>query len=164
MPVRGIGAKKVLTRPMNPRLLVLCFGNFMIGTGTLIVPGMLPALAHGLGVDVPVAAQLITAFGFTVCVTAPPLAALTARFDRRALLVTVQLLFAAGHFATACAGVSGHELVGNVFRTGRGHGRRRRGNRGYRRFVRLLRPGVHQRPAVHRVNRRVVACRSHKTW
>ena len=88
---------------MNSRLLVLCFGNFIIGTGTLIVPGMLPALAHGLGVNVPVAAQLITAFALTVCVTAPPLAALTACFDRRALLVVVQLLFAAGHFASAFA-------------------------------------------------------------
>jgi len=95
---------------MNPRLLVLCFGNFIIGTGTLIVPGMLPALAHGLGVSVPSAAQLITAFAFTVCVTAPPLAALTARFDRRALLVAVQLLFAAGHFACAFAS-SLHELL-----------------------------------------------------
>ena len=95
---------------MNPRLLVLCFGNFIIGTGTLIVPGMLPSLAHGLGVTVPVAAQLITAFAFTVCITAPPLAALTARFDRRALLVTVQLLFAAGHFASAFAS-SLHELL-----------------------------------------------------
>jgi predicted MFS family arabinose efflux permease len=95
---------------MNPRLLVLCFGNFIIGTGTLIVPGMLPALAHGLGVNVPVAAQLITAFAFTVCVTAPPLAALTARFDRRALLASVQLLFAAGHFASAFAS-SLHELL-----------------------------------------------------
>ncbi len=95
---------------MNPRLLVLCFGNFIIGTGTLIVPGMLPALAQGLGVNVPVAAQLITAFAFTVCITAPPLAALTARFDRRALLVTVQLLFAGGHLASAFAS-SLHELL-----------------------------------------------------
>ena len=95
---------------MNPRLLVLCFGNFIIGTGTLIVPGMLPALAHGLGVNVPIAAQLITAFAFTVCITAPPLAALTARFDRRTLLVAVQFLFAAGHFASAFAS-SLHELL-----------------------------------------------------
>ena len=88
---------------MNPRLLVLCFGNFIIGTGTLIVPGMLPALAHGLGVNVPVAAQLITAFAFTVCVTAPPLAALTARFDRRALLVAFLLLWGIGCFSTNSA-------------------------------------------------------------
>lgn len=88
---------------VDPRLLVLCFGNFVIGTGTLIVPGMLPAIARGLDVSVPVAAQLITAFAFTVCISAPPLAAVTARFDRRNLLVAVQLLFAAGHFASAFA-------------------------------------------------------------
>jgi predicted MFS family arabinose efflux permease len=52
---------------MNSRLLVLCFGNFIIGTGTLIVPGMLPALAHGLGVNVPVAVTAIQAAAqFTV--------------------------------------------------------------------------------------------------
>ena len=95
---------------MDLRLVVLCFGNFIIGTGTLIVPGMLPALAEGLSVKVPVAAQLITAFAFTVCVTAPPLAALTARFDRRALLVMVQLLFAGGHLASAYASTL-HELL-----------------------------------------------------
>ena len=88
---------------MDARLLVLCFGNFIIGTGTLIVPGMLPAIARGLDVSVPVAAQLITAFAFTVCISAPPLAALTARYDRRSLLVTVQLLFALGHFASVFA-------------------------------------------------------------
>ena len=88
----------------------MCFGNFIIGTGTLIVPGMLPALARGLGVTVPVAAQLITAFALTVCITAPPLAALTARFDRRFLLVSVQLLFAAGHIASAFA-TGLHELL-----------------------------------------------------
>lgn len=95
---------------MDLRLLVLCFGNFVIGTGTLIVPGMLPGLAQGLGVTVPAAAQLITAFALTVCLTAPVFAALTARFDRRTLLVAVQLLFAAGHIASAFA--SGlHELM-----------------------------------------------------
>src|SRR5260221_8758343 len=103
------GAKSHEAR-MNPRLLVLCFGNFIIGTGTLIVPGMLPALVHGLGVNVPVAAQLITAFASPGCVPPPPLAALTARCDRRAVLASVQLLFAAGHFASAFAS-SLHELL-----------------------------------------------------
>ena len=89
---------------MRTRLLVLCLGNFVIGTGTLIVPGMLPSIAIGLNVDIPVAAQLITAFAFTVCISAPPLASLTSRFARGNLLVTVQLLFAAGHLASALAG------------------------------------------------------------
>ena len=82
-------------------LLALCFGNFIIGTGTLIVPGMLPQLAEGLGVSLPAAGQLVTAFAAAVCVGAPLLAGATARFDRRALLVAMQLVFVAGHLGAA---------------------------------------------------------------
>jgi predicted MFS family arabinose efflux permease len=86
---------------MSSRLAALCFGNFMIGTGTLIVAGMLPAIAERFDVTVPVAGQLITVFAFMVCIGAPVLAALTTRFDRRTLLVGVQLLFSAGHLVAA---------------------------------------------------------------
>jgi predicted MFS family arabinose efflux permease len=82
-------------------LVALCFGNFIIGTGTLVVPGMLPALAEGLEVTLPVAGQLISAFAFTVCVSAPLLAGATSRFDRRKLLFSMQLLYVAGHLAAA---------------------------------------------------------------
>jgi DHA1 family inner membrane transport protein len=82
-------------------LLALAFGNFIIGTGTLIVPGMLPHLAGGLDVSLPMAGQLITAFAATVCVAAPLLAGATSRYDRRALLAAMQLLFVVGHLAAA---------------------------------------------------------------
>ncbi len=86
---------------MPASLVALCFGNFIIGTGTLIVPGMLPALGEGLQVTLPVAGQLISAFAFTVCVSAPLLAGATSRFDRRKLLCWMQLLYVAGHLAAA---------------------------------------------------------------
>ncbi|HEV7478286.1 MAG TPA: MFS transporter [Burkholderiales bacterium] len=82
-------------------LIALCFGNFVIGTGTLIVPGMLPQLAEGLGVSLPIAGQLVTAFAAAVCLGAPLLAGVTSRLDRRALLVAMQLVFVAGHLAAA---------------------------------------------------------------
>jgi len=82
-------------------LVALAFGNFIIGTGLLIVAGMLPQLAEGLGVSLPVAGQLITAFAVTVCVAAPLLASATSRVDRRALLTAMQLLYLAGHLAAA---------------------------------------------------------------
>lgn len=88
---------------MDRRLLALCFGNFVIGTGTLIVPGMLATLAEGLEVSIPVAGRLIAAFALTVAVGAPLLAAATSRFDRRKLLFAMQLLFVAGHLAAAFA-------------------------------------------------------------
>ena len=99
---------------MPASLVALCFGNFMIGTGTLIVPGMLPALAEGLGVTLPVAGQLVSAFAFTVCLSAPLLAGATSRFDRRKLLIAMQLLFVAGHLAAALLSAFAPMLVARV--------------------------------------------------
>ena len=62
---------------MKWSLAALAFGNFVIGTGTLIVPGLLPYLAESLGVSLPVAGHLITAFAVTICVAAPLLAGAT---------------------------------------------------------------------------------------
>lgn len=67
-------------------LLALGFGNFAIGTGILIVAGMLNEIAFGLDVSVPAAGQLITAGATVLCISAPLAAAFTSRFDRRALL------------------------------------------------------------------------------
>jgi predicted MFS family arabinose efflux permease len=86
-----------------PSLWALCLGNFVIGTGTLIVPGMLPSLAEGLDVSLPLAAQLITAFAAAVCIGAPLLATATSRFDRRALLAATLALYFFGHLAAALA-------------------------------------------------------------
>jgi MFS transporter, DHA1 family, inner membrane transport protein len=62
---------------------------------------MLPQLAQGLDVPLPVAGQLITAFAVTVCLAAPLLAGATSRYDRRALLAAMQLLLLFGHVAAA---------------------------------------------------------------
>lgn len=77
----------------------LAFGNFMIGTGTLIVPGMLPLVAEGIGVSLPLAGQLVTGFAAAVCFGAPLLAGATSRYDRRGLLAATLLLFALGNVA-----------------------------------------------------------------
>lgn len=92
-------------------LLALCFGNFVIGTGTLIVPGMLPQLAEGLGVSLAYAGLLVTAFAATVCVGAPVLATATGRFDRRVLLTATLVLYVAGHVAAALVSSYGAMLA-----------------------------------------------------
>jgi len=103
-----------VTRP-SAGLLALCLGNFVIGTGTLIVPGMLPTLASGLAVSLPVAGQLITAYAAAICIGAPLLAALTSRVDRRTLLVAIQGVFLAGHGAAALVSSFAPMLVARVF-------------------------------------------------
>ncbi|RPH62110.1 MAG: MFS transporter, partial [Burkholderiales bacterium] len=89
----------------DPRAAVraLLFGNFAIGTGVMVVPGMLGDLARGLGVSVPTAGQLITLAAFVTCVGAPVSAALTSRIDRRRLLVGSLLLYTVGHALCALA-------------------------------------------------------------
>jgi len=92
-------------RSCDPRAAVraLLFGNFAIGTGVMIVPGMLGDLADGLGVSVATAGQLIALAAFVTCIGAPLAAAFTSRIDRRALLTGALLLYTAGHAACALA-------------------------------------------------------------
>lgn len=94
---------------MTFQLLALCFGNFIIGTGTMIVPGMLPALAEGLNVSLPVAGQLVTVFAVSIGISAPILSGATSRFDRRLLLVAIMTLYFVGHLVSAL--ISSHALM-----------------------------------------------------
>lgn len=82
---------------MDRRLIALCAGNAVIGTGTMVVPGMLPVLTRGLGVDLQAGGRLIAAFGLTVCLLTPVLAGWLSRIDQRRLLTALMLLFLAGH-------------------------------------------------------------------
>ena len=82
---------------------VIAFGNFVIGTGVMVAGGMLPPLAQGLAVTIPVAAQLITVMAFAIAIGAPILGGLTARFDRRLLLTATLAVYAVGHVACALA-------------------------------------------------------------
>ena len=88
---------------MDPRLLALAVGNFVIATGMLVVPGMLNEMAADLGRPVTTVGQLTTAFAVAVALGAPLLAVTTTRIDRRALLVFALALCAAAHVGAAIA-------------------------------------------------------------
>jgi len=80
-------------------LWALLFGNFVIGTGVMVVPGTLNDISASLNVSVPVAGQLISAGALLMCVGAPLFAAVVAGWDRRRLLALSMLWFAALHLA-----------------------------------------------------------------
>ncbi|WP_020206278.1 MULTISPECIES: MFS transporter [Cupriavidus] len=88
---------------MDPRLLTLCFGNFVIGTGAMIVTGMLNHIAGDFGLGAATAGQLISVFALATCVGAPLFATLGSRIDRRVLLAGALLVYAAMHLAAALA-------------------------------------------------------------
>jgi predicted MFS family arabinose efflux permease len=82
---------------MPPVLWALLFGNFVIGTGVMVVPATLNELSSSLQVTVATAGQLISASAVVMCVGAPLLAALVAGWDRRRLLALSMLWFGALH-------------------------------------------------------------------
>ena len=58
-----------------------------------IVPGLLPQLARDLGVDIPTAGLLITAFGLTSAVAGPVLALMTGGVSRKRLMLAAVVVF-----------------------------------------------------------------------
>jgi predicted MFS family arabinose efflux permease len=88
---------------MQSRLWSLTLGNFAIGTGVMIVPGMLNELTAALAVSPAKIGMLISAFAMTICVTGPFLAGWTSAIDRRKLLTASLLLYAVMHIVAALA-------------------------------------------------------------
>lgn len=82
-------------------ITALAFGNFAIGSGVLIVAGMLTELAQGLRVSLPVAGGLAAAAAIVIGAGAPVLATLTSRVDRRLLLACALAWYALGLGASA---------------------------------------------------------------
>ncbi|WP_214409704.1 MFS transporter [Sphaerisporangium fuscum] len=102
-----------LTR-WRPHAAVLAFGAFAVGTDGFVVAGLLPPIATSLHVSVAAAGQLVTVFAIAYAVFAPVLAALTASWPRRRVLVTALTLFAVGNAVTALAPGFGLILASRV--------------------------------------------------
>jgi predicted MFS family arabinose efflux permease len=77
---------------VRQRLIILALGNFVVGTGSLIIAGILTTLAHDLNVTVTLAGQLVTVYALTYAVAAPLLAAFTSKLPRRTLLIAALLI------------------------------------------------------------------------
>ncbi|WP_371515328.1 MFS transporter [Kitasatospora sp. NBC_01300] len=88
---------------MPVRLLLLALGTFAMGTDSMVVAGILGPIAADLGVSVPAAGQLVTVFALGYALLAPALAALTARWPRRRLLLAALAVFSAANALSALA-------------------------------------------------------------
>ncbi|MFE1771706.1 Cmx/CmrA family chloramphenicol efflux MFS transporter [Streptomyces sp. NPDC059008] len=82
---------------------VLGLGIFTQGTSEFMLSGLLPDMARDLGVSIPDAGLLISAFAIGMVVGAPLLAVATLKWPRRTALVALQAVFIAAHVAGATA-------------------------------------------------------------
>ncbi|MFG2138767.1 MFS transporter [Streptomyces sp. NPDC048650] len=95
-------------------LLALAIGAFGIGTTEFAVMGLLPDMAAGFGVSVPLAGYATTVYAMGVVVGAPLMTALGTRFTRKQMLTLLMGLFIVGNLLTGLAPNFGLMLVGRV--------------------------------------------------
>lgn len=80
---------------------ILAAGTFLMGTTEFVLAGLLPEIAGDLGIGVPTAGLLITAFALGMIVGGPTMAMATLRLPRRHTLVGALAVFALGHVVAA---------------------------------------------------------------
>lgn len=84
-------------------LVPLAIGGFAIGMTEFVMMGILPDIASGLGITIPQAGYLISAYALGVVVGAPTLVGLLARRPPRTVLIWLMLLFATFNAVSAFA-------------------------------------------------------------
>ncbi|KQU28904.1 MFS transporter [Methylobacterium sp. Leaf94] len=88
---------------IHPALLALSIGAFGIGVTEFSPMGMLPLIANDLGVSIPAAGLLVSAYALGVLIGAPLMTLAFARVPRRALLVGLMGIFTVGSVISALA-------------------------------------------------------------
>jgi MFS transporter, DHA1 family, inner membrane transport protein len=91
------------TRSATLPLIALAIGAFGIGTTEFAPMGMLPTIADGIGVSIPTAGLLVSAYAGGVLVGAPIMTLLLARWPRRRALMVLMSLFVIGNILSALA-------------------------------------------------------------
>lgn len=82
------------------KVYVLALISFLVGTSNYIISGILDRIAETLGTSVAAAGQLITVYSLAYAVGTPILMALTAKMDRRKLLLYSLGLFIVANLLT----------------------------------------------------------------
>ena len=86
---------------LNPGLIALSIGAFGIGVTEFAPMGLLPVIANDLGVSIPTAGLLISAYALGVVLGAPLMTLTTGRVARRTLLIILAGIFTAGNLLAA---------------------------------------------------------------
>lgn len=102
-------------------LFALTLSAFAIGTTEFVIVGLVPTIATDLGVSLPSAGLLVSLYAMGVAVGAPVLTALTGKWNRKHVLLSLMALFVVGNlFAWQAPGYN--TLIIARILTGLAHG------------------------------------------
>lgn len=98
----------------NAGLLALSVGAFGIGVTEFAPMGLLPVIATDLGVSIPSAGLLISAYALGVVIGAPIMTLTTGRLPRRTLLIALAGIFTLGNLLAAVSGSYGMLMAARI--------------------------------------------------
>src|SRR2546425_3989773 len=99
---------------MNLRLTGLALGTFAIGTDAYVIAAILDKIGADLGVSTAATGQLVTVFALTYALLAPVLAAATATWPRRHVLLGALTVLTAGNLTTVLATGYATAMAGRI--------------------------------------------------
>lgn len=88
---------------MSLPLLALFLAAFAFGTAEFVIAGVLPDVALGLGVSIPVAGYLVSGYAIGIAIGGPALAVLTKKMNRKLLVLVLGIGFTVGQALCALA-------------------------------------------------------------
>ncbi|WP_205649551.1 MFS transporter [Agrobacterium sp. CNPSo 2736] len=100
---------------------VLALGGMFLGTAEFAAMGLLPDMARTFEVDIPSAGHFVSAYAIGVVIGAPLLSVLTARMEKRRLLMFLASLVIIGNGTSAMANSYALEMIAR-FISGLPHG------------------------------------------
>lgn len=88
---------------IDRRLIVLAIGMFALGTDSFVIAGILPVISRSLDLPVALVGQMVTLYAISYALLAPVMAAVTAHWPRKRLLLVALMVFIVGNVMTALA-------------------------------------------------------------
>jgi DHA1 family inner membrane transport protein len=98
----------------GPALAALAVGTFAIGMTEFVITGLLPGIAHDLGVTIPTAGLLISGYALSVVIGGPIVTAIVARRSRKPVLLALLAFFVVGNVISALAPTYALMLTGRI--------------------------------------------------
>ena len=88
---------------MSLPLIALFLAALAFGTAEFVIAGILPDVASGLGISIPVAGFLISGYAIGIAIGGPVLAVLTKKLTRKTLILLLGAVFTFGQVLCAIA-------------------------------------------------------------
>lgn len=96
------------------KIYILALISFLVGTSQPIISGILDKMAEALGVSIGAAGQLITVFSLAYAIGTPILLVLTAKMERRKLLIYALFAFIIGNLLSVIVPGYGFFIIARI--------------------------------------------------